>query len=228
MKALVAVAAMLMATGAEAATVQSLADLEAAAVQAVLQAVPAGTRVVAKADALDPRLRLPACSGKLQTQVPDLGRATSRVAVQVSCSADQGWNVRVPVSVQMFRDVLVSSQALARGDILNAGEVRTREMDVTRLGYGYLVDPQAAYGRQLRLPVNAGTVLTPGMLAPREVVKRGQQVHLVVDAGGIQVRAEGVALQAGDRGDLVRVKSLSCQCVVQGEVSAPGIVAVQP
>ncbi|HLI17612.1 MAG TPA: flagellar basal body P-ring formation chaperone FlgA [Rhodanobacteraceae bacterium] len=228
MKAFVAVAALLMATGAEAAAVQSLADLEAAAVQAVRQAAPAGTRVVAKADALDPRLRLPACSGKLQTQVPDLGRAASRVAVQVSCTADQGWNVRVPVSVQMFRDVLLSSQALARGDILNAGEVQTREMDVTRLGYGYLVDPHAVYGRQLRLPVNAGTVLTPGMLAPREVVKRGQQVHLVVDAGSIQVRAEGVALQAGDRGDLVRVKSLSCQCVVQGEVSAPGIVAVQP
>lgn len=228
MKRLVAAAVLLVAVGAQASGVQPLAALQSAAVQAVRQAAPTGARVVATAGELDPRLRLPVCTGALQTQVPQLGRGSSRVAVQVSCSTDQAWNIRVPVKVQMFREVLVSSQGLARGDVLNAGDVHTQEMDVTRLGYGYLADPADVYGRQLRRPVNADTVLTPGMLAPREVVKRGQQVRLVVDAGSIQVRAEGVALQAGDRGDLVRVKSLSCQCVVQGKVNAPGVVAVEP
>lgn len=228
MKIFVAAAALLIATGAQAAAVQPLAALQSAAVEAVQQAAPTGTRVVASAGQLDPRLRLPACAGALQTQVPQLDRGSAQVAVQVSCTAEQGWNIRVPVHVQLFRQVLVSSQGLARGDVLNTGDVHLQEMDVTRLGYGYLADPDDAYGRQLRRPVNADTVLTPGMLAPREVVKRGQQVRLVVDAGSIQVRAEGVALQAGDRGDLVRVKSLSCQCVVQGKVDAPGVVAVEP
>lgn len=222
------VVSLLLTATASGATLQSLGSLQAAAVQAVRQAAPPDARVVAKADGIDARLRLPVCAGGLQAQAPQLTRGSARVSVQVSCGDGSGWSVRVPVSVQLFRQVLVSVHGLARGDVLNAGDVLEKEMDVTRLGYGYLVDPQDVYGRQLRRPVNAGTVLTPGMLAPREIVKRGQQVRLVVDAGSIQVRAEGVSLQAGDRGDLVRVKSLSCQCTVQGRVDAPGVVAVLP
>jgi flagella basal body P-ring formation protein FlgA len=146
----------------------------------------------------------------------------------VSCTAGADRNQRVPVRVQLFRKVRVSSRALARGDALGAGDVRSEERDVTRLGYGYIVDPSQLQGRHLRRPLTAGTVLTPGMLTPREVVQRGQQVSLIASTDGILVRAAGVALQAGDRGDLVRVRSLSCDCVVQGRIRAPGIVDAMP
>lgn len=210
------------------AAVQPLPALQAAAVQAVRQAAPSDSRLVAEAEALDPRLRLPACAGELQVQPPDLDRGASRVSVAVSCASGQGWSVRVPVRVQMFRKVLVSSRALARGDVIGAGDVHAEERDVARLGYGYLVDPAQLYGRHLRRALGAGTVLTPGMLTPREVVQRGQQVSLVARTDGILVRADGVALQAGDRGDLVRVRSVSCDCVVQGRVRDPGIVETLP
>ncbi|MGH8214403.1 MAG: flagellar basal body P-ring formation chaperone FlgA [Rhodanobacteraceae bacterium] len=230
MKWMIAAATVLIAIAgaAHAAAVQPLTELQAVAVKAVRQAAPADTRIVAEADPLDPRLRLPACSGELQAQAPDLGRGASRVSVTVSCKAGQGWTVRVPVRVQMFREVLVSSRALARGDVLGAGDVHAEERDVARLGYGYVVDQAQLYGRHLRRPLGAGTVLTPGMLTAREVVQRGQQVSLVARMDGILVRAGGVALQAGDRGDLVRVRSLSCDCVVQGKVRDPGIVETLP
>ncbi|HET7269336.1 MAG TPA: flagellar basal body P-ring formation chaperone FlgA [Rhodanobacteraceae bacterium] len=223
-----AVMLLFVAGGVQAVTRQPLGTLQSAAVEAVRQAAPTGTRVVAEANELDPRLRLPACAGALQAQAPDLGRGASRVSVQVSCSAGQSWSVRVPVRVQLFRKVLVSSHGLARGDVIGAGDVHAEEYDVARLGYGYLVDPAKLSGRRLRRALTTDTVITPGMLAPREVVRRGQQVRLVVDAGSIQVSAAGIALQAGDRGDLVRVKSLSCQCEVQGRVDAPGVVGVLP
>jgi len=229
-KRLGAIAAMLLlvAGNAHAAAPQSLAELQAAAVQAVRQAAPPDARVVADSEPLDPRLRLPACPGKLEVQAPDLDRGSARVSVSVSCPAGPGWSLRVPVRVQLFRKVLVSSRALARGDVLGASDVRPEERDVARLGYGYIVDAAQLRGRHLRRPLNAGTVVTPGMLTAREVVQRGQQVSLVARTEGILVRAGGIALQAGDRGDLVRVRSLSCDCVVQGRVSGPGVVDAMP
>lgn len=219
---------LLVAGGAHAAALQSLPALQAAAVQAVRQAALRGTRVVADAEPLDPRLRLPACPGKLEVQAPDLGRGSARVSVSVSCPEGPVWTLRVPVRVQLFRQVLVSSRVLARGDVLGAGDVRAEERDVARLGYGYIVDAAQLRGRHLRRPLNAGMVITPGMLTEREVVQRGQQVRLVAGMEGILVRAGGIALQAGDRGDLVRVRSLSCGCVVQGRVRGPGIVDAMP
>jgi len=199
-KRILALATMLLVVvgSAHAAAAQSLQDLQAAAVQAVRQAAPGDARVVATAENLDPRLRLPACGGDLQAQAPDLRRTSARVSV------------------------------LARGDVVGNGDVHPEERDVAQLGYGYMVDAQDLVGRRLRRPLAAGTVVTPGMLAPREVVQRGQQVSLVAQLDDILVRASGVALDAGDRGDLIRVKSLSCQCVVQGRVSAPGIVDTLP
>lgn len=224
----IAVLLLGVAGAAHAGAVQSLAALQKAAVRAVRQAAPADARVIVNADALDPRLRLPACGGELQAQAPDLGRGSSRLAVPVSCTSGPDWSVRVPVRVQVFRKVLVSSHGLARGDVVGAGDVHAEERDVARLGYGYMVNPAQLYGRHLRRAISTGTVITPGMLAPREVVHRGQQVSLVARSGEILVRASGIALQAGDRGDLVRVRSLSCKCVVQGKVSAPGIVDALP
>lgn len=224
----VALAILLMAAGVRAGALQSLDAFQSAAVQAVHRAAPAGTRIVASADGLDSRLRLPACAGALQAQAPNLDRGSSRLAVQVSCTVGQSWSVRVPVRVQLFRDVLVSSHALARDDVIGADDVHAEKLDVAKLGYGYLVDPKRLYGRRLKRALTADTVITPGMLAPREVVQRGQQVRLVVQTGSIQVRAEGLALEAGDRGDLVRVRSLSCRCVVQGRVDAPGVVEALP
>ena len=230
MKRMMAAVTVLIAMGggAHAAAVQPLPDLQAAALQAVRQAAPDDARIVAEAEPLDPRLRLPACSGELQAEAPDLDRGSARVSIAVSCAAGQSWTVRVPVHVQMFRKVLVSSRALARGDVLGAGDVHAEERDVARLGYGYLAESAQSYGRRLRRPLGAGTVLTPGMLTAREVVQRGQQVSLVAQMDGILVRAGGVALQAGDRGDLVQVRSLSCDCVVQGKVRDPGVVETLP
>lgn len=228
---LLAAAAMLLllvagTAGAEAP--QSLQDLQAAAVKAVQQAAPADVRVVAEAENLDSRLRLPACGGDLQAQAPDLRHGAARVSVPVACTAGRNWNVRVQVRVQMFRNVLVSSHDLARGDVVGAGDVHTEERDIARLGYGYMADATQLVGRHLRRALAAGTVVTPGMLAARVVVQRGQQVSLVAKLDNILVRASGVALEAGDRGDLIRVKSLSCDCVVQGKVRDPGIVDTLP
>lgn len=226
--AAIAVLLLGLAATAQAGAVQSLAALQKTAVHAVRQAAPSDARVVVKAGELDPRLRLPACTGKLQAQAPDLGRGSSRLTVPVSCTSGPNWSVRVPVHVQMFRKVLVTSHALARNEVVGAGDVHGEERDVARLGYGYVVDASQLYGRQLRRALGADTVITPGMLMPREVVKRGQQVSLVARLDHIVVRASGIALQAGDRGELVRVRSLSCKCVVQGKVQAPGVVETLP
>lgn len=225
--ALVAMVLVLAAGIAAAAAPQPLDALQASAVAAVRAAAPEGTRLVAEAGRLDPRLQLAACRGALQATAPDFGRATARVSVPVACR-DQGWSVRVPVHVQMFRKVLVAGHALARGDVIGAGDVRVEERDTARLGYGYLVDPAQLIGRSLRRPLLADTVIAPGMLAAREVVERGQQVRVVAAAAGIRVRAEGIALDAGDTGALVRVKRPGCRCIVQGRVVGAGVVEVLP
>jgi flagella basal body P-ring formation protein FlgA len=51
---------------------------------------------------------------------------------------------------------------------------------------------------------------------------------LVARLGGIEVRADGLALGSGDNGARLRVRNASSGRVVDAMVSAPGVVVALP
>lgn len=228
LRGLLLAGALLLPGLAPATGIESLAQVRKAALRQVHEDAPPGTRVVASARPLDPRLRLAACAQPLQTDLAGDGIRGSRVSVAVRCAGPQPWVVRVAVEVHLYRHVLVTTRALARGDHVGAGDLVSREYDVTMLGYGYVSDPTQVAGRALARPVGADTVLTPSMLAHREVVKRGERVMVMAGSGPIQVRAAAEALAAGDGGQRIRVRNLSSGQVVDATVVGPGLVRALP
>lgn len=188
-----------------------------------------GARVVAHAATLDPRLRLAPCAVPLVAKVPDGVRAMPQVSVPVSCrQTPAGWTIRVPVRMQVYRQVLVTTHALHRGDGIHASDVRSEERDVARLGYGYVEQAGQLANRTLARALPAGSVLTPAALGGRTMVRAGDRVQMVARLGAIVVRADGVALGSGDNGARLRVRNGSSGTIVDGVVSGPGVVLTLP
>jgi len=221
--------AVLLAAPLSAAATQSLEAVRAAAVNWLQQhrTLP-GARMTAEAAPLDSRLQLADCAAPLDASLPGNRRLTARVSVTVRCPVPGGWTVRVPVSVKMFTNVLVTSRPLARGDGIGASDVHTEERDVAGLAYGYVAGLDQIEGRALARPLNAGSVLTPGMLAGRQAVRNGDTVSMEASVEGVTIRADGVALGAGDTGSRIKVRNASSGKVLDAIVSGPGTVAVLP
>ncbi|NID03979.1 flagellar basal body P-ring formation protein FlgA [Luteibacter jiangsuensis] len=221
--------AALLAVPLSAAATQSLEAVRAAAVNWLQQhrTLP-GARMTAEAAPLDSRLQLADCAAPLDASLPGNRRLTARVSVTVRCPVPGGWTVRVPVSVKMFTNVLVTSRPLARGDGIGASDVHTEERDVAGLAYGYVAGLDQIEGRALARPLNAGSVLTPGMLAGRQAVRNGDAVSMEASVEGVTIRADGVALGAGDTGSRIKVRNASSGKVLDAIVSGPGTVAVLP
>lgn len=187
-----------------------------------------GSRVVAQAAALDPHLTLAPCTAPLRASLQEGTRLAPRMSVVVHCPQPDGWTLRVPVQLQVFRPVFVIARPLQRGDGIHADDVRSEERDVTRLGYGYINDMADVEGRTLSRALGAGSVLTPSALGGRSEVKAGDQVQLVSRLNGIEVRASGVALGGGDNGSRLRVRNGSSGKVVDAMVTGPGQVLALP
>ena len=187
-----------------------------------------GGRTVVTVDPLDLRLQLAACQQPLRAIISDQTPPRSRMTVPVQCPEPGGWTVRVPVRLQLFRPVLVSSRALLRGDGIGAADVHAEERDVTRLGYGYIENFQQISGRSLARAMARGAVLSPAALGGRRMVRAGDHVQVVARLGGIEVRADGLALGSGDNGARLRVRNASSGRVVDAMVSAPGVVTALP
>ncbi|MDQ7996996.1 MAG: flagellar basal body P-ring formation chaperone FlgA [Luteibacter sp.] len=189
---------------------------------------PPGSRMVLEAVPLDSRLKLADCAAPLDASLPGNRALGARVSVTVHCPMPGGWTVRVPVKVQLFAPVLVTSRPLTRGDGLGPADVHTEERDVATLAYGYIAALDQVGGRALARPLNAGTVLTPGMLAGRQAVRIGDAVSMEASVDGVVIRADGVAMGAGDMGSRLKVRNASSGKVLDAVVRGPGVVAVLP
>ncbi len=225
--ALAAASLLALITPAHADT--TAADLRTAAEQAVrTQYGTAGSRVVIVPTRLNPRLHFATCPHALQTRLPMRQGIPSRVAVAVSCAGAPGWSIQVPVQMQVFRNVLVTSHPMARGDIPGPGDVHSEERDVARLGYGYIESLDQILGHSLGRPLIAGVVLEPGDFAGRETVHSGEDVELVAQVDGIEVRTHGMALDGGDTGARLRVRNDNSGRIISGVVIGEGQVRALP
>ncbi|MFC5740463.1 flagellar basal body P-ring formation chaperone FlgA [Dyella tabacisoli] len=185
-----------------------------------------GNRLVVQTDSLDTRLQLPDCALPPQAIPPK--QPASRLSVEVHCPVAGGWRVRVPVRLELYRQVLVTTRPLQRGDGIVMADLHSEERDVARLGYGYIEQPDQATGRVLARPLTAGSVLTPGALGGRQSVRAGDRVQLIARLDGIEVRASGLALGSGDAGARLRVRNDSSGKAVDAVVRDAGVVEALP
>jgi len=181
---------------------------------AALAAIPGGQ---AEAN-LDPALRMPACGQPLQ------GRQATAGTVEVSCP--NGWRLFVPVRQRRSQSVLVLNRAVAAGEPIPADALAVETREAGRIAGAALTAPVEASGRVARRTLAAGTVLTASDLAAPRLVRRGDQVALVAERGGVTVRVAGRALGDAGENERVSVENLSSRKVVQGRVGPGGEVWV--
>ena len=187
-----------------------------------------GSRAVVQADKLDSRLQLAECAAPLKTEISNEARPSARMAVEVSCPTQGSWKIRVPVHLELYHQVLVTTRPLQRGDGVTAADVHSEERDITRLGYGYIDSLDQVAGRSLARPMMAGSVLTPSVMGGRQIVKAGDHVQMIARLGGIEVRATGVALGSGDTGARLRVRNDSSGKPIDAIVRGAGLVEALP
>lgn len=225
--ALVCGAAAAGALPAGASGVEPVETIRAAAVAFTRSQLPRdGAVEEITAGALDERLRLARCESPLQTEPTGSGSALARSMVAVSCPGPARWRIYVPVTVVRSEPVLILRHAVAREAVLTAADVTVASRRVTGLGIAYISGLAELHGRTARRTLAAGTLLTVDMLTPDLIVHRGQEVTLVVQAAGIEVRASGRALEDAAAGARIHVANASSRKIVEGVVESADTVRV--
>ncbi|MFW5816013.1 MAG: flagellar basal body P-ring formation chaperone FlgA [Wenzhouxiangella sp.] len=214
-----------VAAGTE--SMQPLKSIREAAESFVLEQLDSGAPgVTAEAGRLDPRLRLAACDEPLEAFHAAGSRLGGNTSVGVRCSGTRPWRIYVPVKVSREVEVAVLARSLPRGASLDAAAVRMQRLDTQTLGFGYYDDLAQVTGQTLRRAAAAGTVLTPALVDIPPTVRKDEQVTLLAQRAGIAIRAPGRAMADAQTGDIVRVRNLSSEQIVEGVVRGPGEVVV--
>lgn len=173
---------------------------------------------------LDPRLRLTKCTQNMEAFIPDTGRLLGYTTIGLRCNGPQTWSIHVPVTIQQFKQVLVSNRNLPRGHKFTAADTMLKKMDISRLHQGFYEKPEQLTGLVLKRSILRGQQLNPGILARARLVQRGQTITILAKTGSVVIRAKGKAMMDGREGQLIKIKNISTNKELRGIVVAEGVV----
>lgn len=176
---------------------------------------------------LDSRLKLKNCSNALQGFLPKGSRVIGKTTVGVRCNGSKPWSLHVPVSISVYKNVLVAARGLSKGDILTNADIKLRKHNLASLSYGYFEKKSNGLGMALKRRAAAGTVLTPAMLKKPQIISRGQKVAIIAQSGKMKVRMMGKAMSNGSMGDRIKVLNLKSGQKIEGIVRSSSEVKVE-
>lgn len=213
------------------ARMQSLASLRAAAEAHVRDNAPLNSgqdksHLFIAAAELDARLQMPECPQELNTFTLNASAIGARNVIGVRCNGSVNWTVYVPVNVESDLNVFVMRRSLPRDAHLTAADLQSERRRVAGFGNIYVSDAATLSEQHLKRPINTGTVLTADFLARDLLVKRGQQVLLVVAVDGLAIQAPGLALGDGGASDRIRVQNQMSLKIIEGVVENGNMIRV--
>ncbi len=144
------------------------------------------------------------------------GRFTALLTVSAPDMA--GVQTRVSGQVLPMVQTAVATRRLAPGGVIGEGDVQLARVRLASLHGGAALLPETARGMAAKHGVAAGQPVSAGDLTRPPLVVRGASVRMTLDSDGISLTAQGLAVEAGARGDRIRVQNPQSHLLVEAEV----------
>lgn len=175
---------------------------------------------------IDNRLKLKACPDALQIEFTNRNKLYGNTALNISCAGATAWKLLLPVRIEIYDDALIAATPLHKGQIIDENKVSFQKTNISRLNNGYYSRDDEFTNLEVRLNLKRGAVLTPNNLRPRLMVKSGQQVTLILEYKGLEIKSTGQALGSARRGEVVRVRNNQSRRIVEGIASGQAQVRI--
>ena len=167
------------------------------------------------------------CADDLETVATNETFKTIRVSCAYPVERNAYIRTRVTGSVSVAKDAntqndtqaarIVLAHSVSAGDLLTEENLKSVVLP-HHSGYGGYFDLSHVLGRKTKTPLREGTVLLSRHLVPNWTIQAEQQVDIENTISGINVTTVGVALENGHIGDIIKVKNLNSDTVIEGFV----------
>lgn len=124
--------------------------------------------------------------------------------------------------VQSVVDVPVLARPLARGEVIEAGDIEWQRLPADRVRSDAILAEADLVGQEARRALRAGEALRGYDLTVPSVIARGETIDLVYSVGALTLTARARALEDAGAGELARFVNLQSNRTIEARVDAPG------
>jgi flagella basal body P-ring formation protein FlgA len=148
------------------------------------------------------------------------------VPVQVFVDGKKAEIVYVRAKVEVWKDIVVTSQRLSRGAVISAGDILLSKKDVGLIPLRYFVDQKDIIGKEIVSSISGGIVIQDWMVRVPPAVKKNEDVTIIAELPTLMVTAKGTALEDGYEGDNIKVRNNDTKKELRAVVLKDGKVQV--
>lgn len=165
-------------------------------------------------------MRLPAGQLICEVELPHGLNFSGQTPVVIKAYVDDQFYRQAVLyyQVRLYAPVLVATHDLQLERALTAADVKCEERCLENAQAEYLTDVKELGDSVPIRFIKGGTLITRNMLTTPIVVQSGAPVKLVTQLNGVAVQTEGVAMQRGRRGAIIRVRNARSGKVLRGRV----------
>ncbi|TMN85865.1 MULTISPECIES: flagellar basal body P-ring formation chaperone FlgA [unclassified Pseudoalteromonas] len=179
--------------------------------QIQLSALPLDSRIPDRACSTTPTI--------ISSSEPPFNR---QITIQIKCDDLQSWAQYVHIKVQKMAPVVVTTDNIARGEVITSDHL-TIEMKPTHfVRVQYLDEPKVLIGSRSKRNIREGM---PILLNQICMVCKGDAINIYASIKGLRIKTTGVALEDGTLGDQIRVENKKTGKVLNARVD--GVESVQ-
>jgi len=141
-----------------------------------------------------------------------------RFLVGVQVNGREEARIWIDSDIQVFAEVVVTSQPIAQYELLTPEKVRLERRNLGETALLPLTSFEAFEGRQAARSIEVNQVVTTAMVELPRVIRRGGAVTLVYESAGLYVETPGRANEPGRVGDRIRVENPSSGKMLEGQI----------
>lgn len=142
-------------------------------------------------------------------------------------SGENSEKILLRAKVEIIKKVAAAARLIKKGKILEASDIKFEERDVALLPQKYFVESSPLLGQEAKITIPENGTLFEWMVGEQPLVRRGQQVSVMVTVPGLVVKTRGEAMEDGYRDAEIKVKRADSKKIIVGKLISPGEVEVK-
>jgi len=134
----------------------------------------------------------------------------------------------IKVRITVHENRVIAAHALKAGATIGPADIETVAYSGPLQSTPMIHKNEDATGKCTVRPIAEGTFLAGSMLAVPQDVEKQQLVTVHIHCGATLVETQGVAVEAGHRGDVIKIRNPKTGRLFLGQISGRGVVTVVP
>jgi flagella basal body P-ring formation protein FlgA len=137
----------------------------------------------------------------------------------------KGLNIAADLKVML--PVVVAANHVKDGEPFSETDVQIEDREVSRDISQIITDPRDIIGKQAKVNIAKGEVITINSAETMTLINQGDVVNIVAESNMLRIAVKGVARDKGGKGELVKVLNVSSNKIIHAKVVDSNTVRVE-